>query len=109
MIRKARDFVVNMLDESREPEHVLEWCRNLVRAARDGAVWCIPRSKVVFKIDKKKQCLILKVGAATNADFILTRRVFSQIGWDVFTQAEYERQPNDDTPPKNSGQFESNN
>lgn len=100
MIRKTTDFVVNMTEE-REPEHVLEWCRHLVRAARDGAMWGIPRSGVVFKIDKKKQCLILRVGAETNADFIATRRVFGQIGWDVFTQSEYERQ-SDDGPPENS-------
>lgn len=96
MIRKATDFVVNMT-EAREPEHVLEWCRHLVRAARDGAMWGIPRSGVVFKIDKKKQCLILKVGAETNSDFIATRRVFGQIGWDVFTQAEYERRDHGQT------------
>jgi hypothetical protein len=44
----------------------------------------------VFTIDKKKKCLILKVGDEDNPDFIATRRVFGQIGWDVVTSTEYE-------------------
>lgn len=95
MIRKATDLVANMTDD-REPESTLEWCRQMVRVLRDGGMWGIPRSGIVFKVDKKKQCLILRVGAETNEDFIATRRVFGQIGWDVFTQAEYERR--DDGP-----------
>lgn len=97
MIRKATDLVVNMTDD-REPESTLEWCRQMVRVMRDGGMWGIPRSGVVFKVDKRKQCLILKVGTETNADFIATRRVFAQIGWDVFTQAEYERRDDGRTP-----------
>lgn len=90
MIRKATDLVTNMTDD-REPESTLEWCRQMVRTLRDGGMWGIPRSGIVFKVDKRKQCLILTVGVETNVDFIATRRVFGQIGWDVFTKAEYER------------------
>lgn len=82
----------------REPEDVLNWCRNLVRVLQHGAVWGIPRSGVVFKIDKHKKCLILKVGQEIDPDFIATRRVFAQIGWDVLTEAEY----GDTTKPEQS-------
>lgn len=83
--------MVSINTDPRELEHVLQWCRTLVHTINDGGVWGIPRSGVVFKIDKKKQCLILTVGDKTNEDFIATRRVFAQIGWDVFTQEEYEQ------------------
>lgn len=75
-------------DEPDEPEAVLDWCRNLVRTLKDGGVWGIPRSGIVFTIDKKNQRLILKIGEKTNEDFIATRRVFRQIGWDVVTNDE---------------------
>ncbi|NDD52328.1 hypothetical protein EBZ39_00350 [bacterium] len=79
---------------SGEPESTLNWCRNLVETIRDGGVWGIPRSGVIFKIDKKKKCLILTLGSEYNPDFIATRRVFAQIGWDVLTEAEY-KEPDD--------------
>lgn len=80
--------MVSFNNEEKESPAVLNWCRNLVDTLRDGGVWGIPRSGIVFKVDKKKQCLILTVGEETNEDFIATRRVFRQIGWDVLTQDE---------------------
>lgn len=74
--------------EEAEPEHILAWCRNLVRTMTDGGVWGIPRSGVVFKIDKPNKQLVLIVGTAENPDFIATKRVFKQIGWDVVTKKE---------------------
>lgn len=66
------------------PEHVLEWCRNLVRAAADDAVWGIPRSGTTFRIDKKNQRLVLLIaGFDGDSDFEATKHVFSFIGWDV--------------------------
>jgi hypothetical protein len=72
--------------EDREPEAVLEWCRNLVRILKDGGVWGIPRSGVSFRVDKTGQRLILVVGKETDEDFLATRRVFKQIGWDVVAE-----------------------
>jgi hypothetical protein len=72
--------------DDEEPESVLEWCRNLVRVISDGGSWGIPRSGIVFTVDKKNQRLILTVGEKTNEDFIATKRVFKQIGWDVVTR-----------------------
>ena len=65
-------------------EQVLEWCRNLVRAAADGATWGIPRSQTFFRIDKTNKQLILGIpGFDDGADFEATRRVFRRIGWEV--------------------------
>lgn len=71
------------------PETVLNWCRNLVATLNDGGVWGIPRSGVVFKIDKKNQCLILTAGTDDDPDFLVSRVVFDQIGWKVVTQKEH--------------------
>lgn len=62
---------------------VLAWCRALVAAIKHGGSWGIPRSGIVFKIDKENQRLVLTIGQASNPDFIATKRVFAQIGWDV--------------------------
>lgn len=72
--------------EEREPEAVLAWCRNLVRILKDGGVWGIPRSGVTFKVDKQNQRLVLVVGTAKDDDFLATKRVFKQIGWDVVAE-----------------------
>ena len=66
------------------PEHILEWCRNLVRTLTDGGVWGIPRSGTVFRVDKTNQKLILlTAGHDDDSDFFATQEVFSHIGWDV--------------------------
>jgi len=72
----------------REPEHVLQWCRNLVAAAANNAIWGIPRSGVVFRIDKENTRLVLVVGTENDDDFLATKRVFKQIGWDVVSRTE---------------------
>jgi hypothetical protein len=66
------------------PEHILEWCRNLVRTLHDGGVWGIPRSQTVFRVDKQQQRLVLiSAGSDNDADFFATQEVFAHIGWDV--------------------------
>lgn len=70
------------------PDHVLEWCRQLVRAMKDGGVWGIPRSGVVFRIDKKNKQLVLTTGRPEDEDFVATKHVFSFIGWNVVTKEE---------------------
>jgi len=72
----------------KEPEHVLQWCRNLVAAAANNAIWGIPRSGVVFRIDKENTRLVLVVGTENDDDFLATKRVFKQIGWDVVSRTE---------------------
>lgn len=66
-----------------EPPEVLNWCRNLVATIRHGGSWGIPRSGIIFKIDQDQKRLILMVGEDTNEDFLASKRVFAQIGWDV--------------------------
>lgn len=76
-------------DNDRPPEHILEWCRNLVRIMHDGAVWGIPRSGTTFRIDKKNQQLVLVIaGEDDGADFIATKHVFAYIGWEVVKESE---------------------
>ena len=74
------------MTEPKEPEHILQWCRNLTQTLKDGGVWGIPRSGIAFKIDKKNQRLILVTGTETDEDYIATKRVFAQIGWTVITK-----------------------
>jgi hypothetical protein len=65
-------------------ESVLMWCRSLVAAAAQDAVWGIPRSGTTFRIDKKNKTLVLIVpGLDDGDDFRATKRVFGHIGWDV--------------------------
>jgi hypothetical protein len=71
------------------PDHVLEWCRNLVRISAQDAVWGIPRSGTVFRIDKKnKRLVLLQAGQDSDSDFDATQHVFSFIGWDVVRQED---------------------
>jgi hypothetical protein len=65
------------------PEHILDWCRNLVRTIRHNGVWGIPRSQLVFRIDQNQKKLILVEGETSDGDFIATKQVFKHIGWDV--------------------------
>ena len=71
------------------PEHILDWCRNHVRILADGAVWGIPRSATVFRVNHKKKLLVLiSSGTDDGADFRATKHVFSFIGWGVVTEQE---------------------
>jgi hypothetical protein len=79
---------LNFETAEKEPEHVLQWCRNLVASMNNDGVWGIPRSGIVFKIDKKNTRLVLIVGHESNDDFIATKRVFKQIGWNVVSRTE---------------------
>jgi hypothetical protein len=65
-------------------ESVLDWCRSLVAAAAQDAVWGIPRSGTTFRIDKKNKTLVLVIsGFDDGDDFRATKRVFQHIGWEV--------------------------
>lgn len=68
------------------PDHILEWCRQLVRTIRDGGMWGIPRSGLVFRIDQKNKQLVLTNGSKSDDDFTATQHVFSYIGWDVVAE-----------------------
>lgn len=69
--------------DSPAPPDVLNWCRALVEMLRHGGTWGIPRSGLVFQIDKNQKQLVLVNGHATDEDFIATQHVFAQIGWTV--------------------------
>lgn len=78
-------------DNEEPTEHVLEWCRNLVRVMHDGAVWGIPRSGTTFRIDKKnKKLVLIMAGHDNDSDFKATQHVFSFIGWDVVKEKKNE-------------------
>lgn len=65
-------------------ENVLAWCRALVAAAQQDAIWGIPRSGTVFRIDVKNKQLVLVVpGKDAGDDFRATKQVFKHIGWQV--------------------------
>jgi hypothetical protein len=66
------------------PEEILEWCRNLVRVLADGAVWGIPRSGTIFRVDhKNKQLVLIMPGNDNDGDYNATKHVFKFIGWTV--------------------------
>jgi hypothetical protein len=46
----------------------------------------------VFRIDKSNKRLVLVTGTKDDEDFIATRRVFRQIGWEVLTKEEAEHE-----------------
>jgi hypothetical protein len=68
-----------------DPERITNWCQSLVNTIRHGGIWGIPRSGLVFRIDKEKKRLVLTDGDASNEDFTATRHEFAKIGWDVVT------------------------
>lgn len=80
--------MVSLNSNNVPPDHILEWCRQLVRTMRDGGVWGIPRSGLVFRIDHKNKKLVLTSGRESDDDFEATRHVFSYIGWDVVAESE---------------------
>lgn len=68
----------------RPAKSVLAWCRGLVNAAAQDAVWGIPRSGTTFRIDKKNKTLVLVIpGFDDGDDFRATKQVFKHIGWEV--------------------------
>lgn len=67
------------------PESSIEWCRNLVALIKDGGCWAIPRSSLVFRVDKTLQTLTLVSGDKSSPDIAATREAFSHIGWRVET------------------------
>jgi hypothetical protein len=75
-------------NEAPTPEHV-EWCRQLIRVTKDGAMWGIPRSGTTFRFDKPNQRLVLVIPGNDNfADFEATKAHFAVLGWAVLTQEE---------------------
>lgn len=78
-------------DGERPPDHVLEWCRNIVRIIADGGVWGLPRSGTTFRLDhKNKRLVLIMPGTDDGADFEATKHVFSYIGWDVVKEDKNE-------------------
>lgn len=79
----------NIGPEDAPPPQVIAWCENLVRVMAHDAVWGIPRSGTVFRIDKdNKRLVLVKPGFDNDDDFNATKHTFSFIGWDVVTAEE---------------------
>lgn len=69
---------------SRPDGDTLRWCRLHVQTIKDGGLWCIPRSKTVFRVNhSKKQLELVEAGDDNDADYLATQHNFSFIGWDV--------------------------
>lgn len=67
------------------PQCYLDWCQNLVDSVRDGGVWAIPRSSLVFRLSKRDKTLTLVSGDPESDDVVQTSRAFAEIGWRVVT------------------------
>lgn len=61
------------------------WCRTIITIMRDGGIWSIPRSSLVFRVDKGRQVLVLVAGDKTHEDVAATAANFARIGWGVET------------------------
>lgn len=70
------------------PDHILAWCRQHLALIKDGGVWGIPRSGLIFRVDHNQRKLVLTAGSKNDDDFAATKHVFSFIGWDVITEDE---------------------
>lgn len=68
------------------PEYQLDWCRNLVAMVADGGFWAVPRSSLVFRVNKQNKTLTLVAGDPSDGDVAESRHVFALIGWRVLTQ-----------------------
>lgn len=95
MVRRAgnRRADKSTLDDPLDPaEETLEWCRGLVNMLADGAVWGIPRSGAMFRVNKQAKTLTLipieGTSDAAQGDFEATKLVFAKIGWRVIDSSE---------------------
>lgn len=64
-------------------EATIQWCHNLVELLKDGDRWAIPRSSLVFRVNKKDKALTLVSGSKSDPNVTATREAFSPIGWKV--------------------------
>lgn len=67
------------------------WCENLVNTLKDGGVWGIPRSGLIFRVDKGGKQLLLVAGDPTSTDFPATVENFGAIGWKVVNAIDDEK------------------
>jgi hypothetical protein len=70
------------------PAHSMMWCQNLVNTLRHKGTWCVPRSGLIFEVDKTQQQLKLKMGDTTDPDFAAVKHEFAKIGWSVVESTE---------------------
>lgn len=60
-----------------------EWCHSLLSSIKDGGVWGIPRSGLVFRVDHSSKSLTLVSGSRDDEDFAATATAFGRVGWSV--------------------------
>ena len=63
-------------------EEILAWCRKTVYELADGGVWGIPRSGMVFRIDKSRKKFILLSGDCQE-EIDAINYWFGKIGYSV--------------------------
>lgn len=71
------------VEHTHSAEHSTMWCQNLVNTMRHKGVWGVPRSGLIFEVDKNQQQLKLKSGDITDPDFTAIKHEFAKIGWTV--------------------------
>lgn len=70
----------------------IAWQENMVRVLKDGAVWGVPMSESVFKIDKQNKTFKLTAGDPNNETNMRIAKVFKLLG--------YSEQENTPTPER---------
>jgi hypothetical protein len=74
-------------DDEEPPQAEIDaWCANMVRVMKDGGVWGIPRSELVFKFDQPNKTMLLVSGNPMHPDFYATQKAFARVGWSVVAQ-----------------------
>jgi hypothetical protein len=63
-------------------KEILAWCRKTVYELADGGVWGIPRSMMIFRIDKTRKKFILVEGNSQE-EINAINYWFGKIGYSV--------------------------
>lgn len=82
-VNRVAEYFQPSDDDTPVPDSDKQFCENLVRIMRDGGVWGIPRSGLLFRFDKGSKKLVLTMGDADHSDFAATVKAFGAIGWQV--------------------------
>lgn len=74
-------------EDKYEPSYMDQaWLFNVLSLLKDGGIWCVPVSEMVYKIDKTKKRLIVQKPASTLRGELVhgrTIKVARAIGWEI--------------------------
>lgn len=63
-------------------KEILAWCRNQIDLLHDGGIWGVPRSMMVFRIDKTKKKFIV-VSGDSQEEIDAMNHWFGKLGYSV--------------------------